>query len=578
MKKIILILLVISAGCTSQTQQQEPVITDLADEYLERTISRFPEDRYFLDLPIQDHSLFSSNHLQDLAKWEKFEDSLYTELIKIDKSKFSFQADQITYWLLMEELESSIGMRACKRELWNVNHQWNFSHLWLSIVDFQPVGNDTLREQALRRWKKFPKYVDTEIENLKVGIEKGYSMPKEIVELVIPQIEVLTSYSLDDSPFMSPAKRDSSEIFQKEWEKLVIEQINPALSKYAEYLQSDYLEKARTEGSVLALPNGNDCYKAFIRSSTTTKKSGEEIFDLGLEIVNSNSKTIQELGKDLYQLDDFAEIISRIDTDSSLYFKSSDEILAYNNAILDSAKAECEDWFDLMPSSDVTIKPYLPHEYGSGSYESGTENKPAYFRINLKDPKQQTYFDNEKLSFHEAYPGHHLQLGIERDIDGLHPIRELLGFQSYMEGWARYAEQLAEEMGLYNHKASLINRRAWPSRGMVIDPALHLNIWPKDSIINFMMASGMSQSSANGLYRRSIVYPAQLTSYDVGGEEIKALRKLSEERLMESFDIKEFHNKVLENGSIPLSALRIQVEQWIDNKLTSTNAKNEYAN
>ncbi|MGB5269487.1 MAG: hypothetical protein WBN52_03200, partial [Eudoraea sp.] len=145
MKKIILILLVIYAGCTTQTQQQEPAITDLADEYLERTISRFPEDRYFLDLPIEDHSLFSSNHLEDLAKWEEFEDSLYTKIIKIDKSKFSSQADQITYWLLMEELESSIGMRACKRELWNVNHQWNFSRLWLSIIDFQPVGNDTLR-------------------------------------------------------------------------------------------------------------------------------------------------------------------------------------------------------------------------------------------------------------------------------------------------------------------------------------------------------------------------------------------------------------------------------------------------
>lgn len=565
MKKLILSLLVISSGCSIQNQEQEILITDLADEYLERTISSFPEYSYFADLPIEDHGLFSSNDLEYLFKWEEFEDSLYIELKKIDESKISNRTDKITYWLLKEELESSIDMRACKRELWNVNHMWSFYHLWSRVADFQPIGNDTLREQAFRRWKEFPQYVEVEIENLKAGIEKDYSMPREIVELVINQVNVLIGYSLEDSPFMSPARRDSTENFQQEWQNLLTEHIIPALSEYSEYLQNDYLEKARTEASILALPNGNECYQAFIRNSTTTKKSGEEIFNLGLEIVNSNIEVIEEMGKSLYQTDDFEEIISRIEKDSSLYFESKDEILAYNNAILDSAKARCDNWFDLLPSSEVTIKPYLPHESGIGSYESAKENKPAYFRINLKNPEQQTYFDNEKLSFHEAYPGHHLQIGIEKDIEGLHPIRKLIGFGSYVEGWARYSEQLAEEMGLYNFEASLINRRAWPSRGMVVDPALHLKDWAKDSLLNYMTESGMTKQVALSLYHRMIVSPAQLTSYDVGGEEIKALRRLAEEKLGESFDIKEFHSKVLENGSIPLSALRLQIEQWIEN-------------
>ena len=567
MKKFLLSLLIISTACTNEEPPKESSIDDLADAYLERSIARFPEDKYYLDLPIEDHSLFSSNRLEDLDKWEKFEDSLYAELAKIDESAVSSQANQITYWLLKEELESSIGLRVCKRELWDVNHRWNFYSSWLGVAEFQPVGNDTLRAQAIQRWEKFPEYVDIEIEKLKAGITQGYSMPKEIVELVIPQVEVLINYSLEESPFMSPAQRDSTARFEQAWSKLITEQINPALSKYADYLQDEYLEQARAEGSVLELPKGDACYLAYIRSSTTTTKSGQEIFDLGLEIVQANKETIEGLGKDLYQLDDFEAIIARIDTDSTLYFKTSDEILAYNNSILETARKECKNWFDLMPSSEVTIKPYLPHEYGSGSYEGATDNTPAYFRINLKNPEQQTYYNNEKLSFHEAYPGHHLQLGIERDIEGLHPIRETIGFQSYVEGWARYSEQLSEEMGLYNYEASLINRRAWPSRGMVIDPALHLQLWPRDSIINFMMASGMSEISATNLYRRSLVYPAQLTSYDVGGEEIKALRKLAEERLQDNFDIKEFHNKILENGSIPLSALRLQIEQWIAQEL-----------
>ena len=566
MKKIILLLFIISLGCSTK-QQPDFSISDLADEYLERTISRFPEDKYYLDLPIEDHSLFSSNHLDSLSKWEEFEDNLYARLKKLGKTTFSSQADQITYWILKEELESSIGLRVCKRELWDINHQWNFIQLWLSVVDLQPVGDDMLRGQAFKRWKKFPKYVDTEIENLKLGIKEGYSMPKEIVKLVISQIKKLISYSIEDSPFMSPVKRDENKIFQKEWQILIEEEVYPALTKYVKYLQNDYLPKARVEGSILALPNGNKCYQAFIRTNTTTNKTGKEIFDKGLEVVNSNIKTIQELGEDLYQLDDFEDIISHIKKDSSLYFKSSDEILTYNNELLDSARVKCNDWFDLLPSKDVTIKPYLPHEYGSGSYQSATEKTPAYFRINLKNPEKQNVYYNEKLTFHEAYPGHHLQLGIEADIQGLHPIRDYLSFTSYVEGWGRYAEQLSEEMGLYKHKATLISRRTWPSRGMVIDPAIHLNLWTRDSIINYMMASGMSRSSANSLYHRSIVDPAQLTSYDVGGEEIKALRILAKERLKDSFDIKEFHNKVLENGSIPLLALRLQVKQWIKNEL-----------
>lgn len=555
------------AACSSQENTQEPSIAKLADRYFDKTITVYPESSYFMDILIDDHSTFSSNKLADLEKWNEFEDSLYSEVQKINEATISSKADRITYWLLKEELESSISMRVCKQELWNVNNMWGFYQLWSRIADFQPVGNDTLRAQALKRWNQFPLYVAIEIENLKTGVENGYTMPKEIVELVIEQVNVLSNYSPEDSPFMSPAHRDSTKSFVQEWRSLITKQINPALANYATYLQEEYLDKARTEASVLSLPNGSECYQAFIRSRTTTTKTGEELFNLGLGIVNANIDIIEELGKEMYQSDDFEEIIANINKDSSLYFNTSEEILAYNNAIMDSAKTRCADWFDILPSTDVSIKPYLPHESGIGSYESATEVKPALFRINLKNPETQTYHSNERLSFHEAYPGHHLQIGIEKDIEGMHPIRKLIGFGSYVEGWARYSEQLAEEMGLYNYQASMISRRAWPSRGMVIDPALHLNKWPRDSIIQFMMASGMNEARATNLYQRSIVAPAQLTSYDAGGEEIKALRKLAEDQLKEDFKIKEFHNKVLENGSIPLSALRSVIEQWIEDEL-----------
>jgi uncharacterized protein (DUF885 family) len=136
-------------------------------------------------------------------------------------------------------------------------------------------------------------------------------------------------------------------------------------------------------------------------------------------------------------------------------------------------------------------------------------------------------------------------------------------FGSYVEGWARYSEQLAEEMGLYESKFAQIRRRAYMPRGFVYDPGLHTKDWTKEQVISYIMESGMSADMALTLYLRSIVMPAQLTSYDAGGEEIKALRTLAEEKLGDNFNIKEFHSKILENGSIPLSALRVTIEKWI---------------
>jgi len=253
----------------------------------------------------------------------------------------------------------------------------------------------------------------------------------------------------------------------------------------------------------------------------------------------------------LYNTNDFKEIINLINNDASNYFTTSEEILEVNTRLLLKAKEESKNWFSELPSTEVKIKPYEPHESGIG---------------NLSNPEKQKKSNNEKLTFHEAYPGHHLQIGIEKDIGGLHPISKFIGFGSYIEGWGRYSEQLAEEMGLYESKSALIIRRAWPSRGLVVDPGLHLMNWSKEEAIAFMMESGSSEASALSLYHRIIVWPAQLTSYDVGGEEIKALRKQAQKQLGSDFDIKEFHSKVLENGSIPLGALRTNINEWLNKK------------
>tara|TARA_R110002051_G_scaffold324920_1_gene424598 strand:- start:15592 stop:17310 length:1719 start_codon:yes stop_codon:yes gene_type:complete len=560
---ITILLVFLALSCNNEKKNQPATINDLADRFYEETLITYPEQSYLNDIPLKDHSLVGTNSLSDVKKWEDFEDQLYLDLQTIDETSISEKSNRITYWLLKEQLESSIGMRVCKRNLWNVNQETGIHQIWTYLADFQPVENDTLKRQAFERWHKLPAILQTEMDNLTIGIAQGYTMPKEIVIIVIKQLQTLGDYPLQDSPFMSPAKRSEDEAFADQWKDLVTITVLPAFKQYQNFLETEYLPKARENVSILANPNDADCYQAFIRSMTTTNKTGDELFALGSKIVAANTLKIQELGKELYQSNDFSEIINRIKSDSTNYFKSSEEILAYNNNIMNEAKMKSAAWFAVLPSTEVIIKPYLPHESGVGSYEAATGDKPAYYRINLSDPTQQTFYGNETLSFHEAYPGHHLQVGIEKDIKGMHPIRNLMWFGSYGEGWARYSEQLSEEMGLYKHKASLISRRAWPSRGLVMDPGLHLKKWSKEKLISYMMEAGIEESMALNLYQRSIVMPAQLTSYDTGGEEIKALRLLAENQLGDAFNIKEFHTKILENGSIPILALRAVIEDWI---------------
>lgn len=556
----------ISCSDNAKNNTGVPSIIELADSYYERTLETFPENAYYADIKLTKHNGIRSNELSEIALWENYEDSLYVELSKFKVTQILEKKDKITFWLLKEELEASMGLRICKRNLWDVNHRSGWQSRWVSLAEFQPVGSEELREQAFERWNKFPSFVETEINNLKLGMAEGYSMPKEIVDLVIEQLQVLQDYTIENSPFMSPSKRDKDIKFKEDWEVLVTDKILPMLSMYQDYLVKEYKPSARDEISILALPNGSDCYQAYIRARTTTKKSADDLFQLGQKIVNANKTKVSEIGFDLYKTSEFSEIIKLMNKDASDNFNSSEEILEVNTKLLLKAKNESENWFTSFPSTEVTIKPYEAHEAGNGSYEAAKGDKPAYYRINLKNPKQQKRSDNEILTIHEAYPGHHLQIGIEKDIKGLHPVSKFIGFGSYSEGWARYSEQLAEEMGLYESELALIRRRAWPSRGLVVDPALHTKGWSKEQAIEFMMESGMNAESALSLYHRIIIWPAQLTSYDAGGEEIKALRKMAEDKMGESFNIKEFHSKILENGSIPLSALRLTINEWVNNK------------
>ena len=225
------------------------------------------------------------------------------------------------------------------------------------------------------------------------------------------------------------------------------------------------------------------------------------------------------------------------------------------------------EWFTSPPKQPVVVEPYPDYQDGTGMssrYESPNGDRPGIYRITLHAPEEQSRGDAEVTAVHEAWPGHHLQIAMAQNITDAHKIFRIAFNSGFVEGWARYAEHLGEEMGLYETTSAPITRRAWPARGMVLDPGLHLYGWSREEVRDYILESRrMGPTEATNAADRIAILPGQLTAYDSGALEIFALRAEAEHALGDRFDIKAFHDRILENGVVPLPLLRAHVEAWI---------------
>ena len=560
------------APVPASTPAPDPVevVNRVADDYYAFVMEATPEVAYFSGVELERHDGLRNNSLAAVAANNAVIDAMLAELQAVDSDALIGDPAWITHAYLLEELEGQVGVRVCRTEIWNVNQMGGWHSGYAQIAQLQPVGTPELREQSLTRWSGFETYIQQEMDNLGEGLGLGYSAPKTVVQRVIDQIDGLLALEIEQSPFYSPAARDDDEAFAEATRTIVADQINPALRRYREFLAGPYMERAREELSILANPDGRACYDASLRAYTTLKRSAEEVFELGQQTVEANKASVIELGKSAYELTSFEEILERAKSDPTDRFTSSDELLEFSREMVKRAEAEMPNWVGTMPEQPVEVVPFAEHEEGTGRsahYRPGTDERPGEYRIPLHEPEEQSRGGAESVAFHEAWPGHHLQVAFSKGIEGLHPVTEIIWFSGPGEGWARYSEGLSEEMGLYQTTTGPITRRAWPARGMVVDPGIHLFGWTREEAIEFMMVSGrFPESMGDQMVDRIAILPGQLTAYDSGGLEILALRRQAEETLGDDFDIREFHDRILENGTIPLPTLRAHIERWLAEK------------
>ncbi|HEX7793777.1 MAG TPA: DUF885 domain-containing protein [Vicinamibacterales bacterium] len=541
----------------------------LADGYLSGFFDRNPDQATYFGVPGRHHDQLPDNSLAAQKAWEGKEDAWLKDARAIDPADIQTGPLKATYAITREALESSVSSRVCRSELWNVSQMtgWHISFGYL--VTIQPLGSEDARKEALARWSVLPRYIDTEIANLREGIRLKYTAPKLNVRIVIDQLNSLISDTAE-SPFLSPTERDKDPAFDKVYQELFQSRLLEAFKKYRDFLQNEYLPAAREDIAVAANPDGAACYAASVRAFSTLPVQARTVHETGEHEVEKLMGEMQEIAIRSFHTSDVPALLQKLRSDRQFMFKDRDDLIRYSQAALARAKTAVPDWFGLVPKADVRIEPYpkFREKNGSSEYNPPAEDgsRSALFYINAYEAEKKSRAPAESTAFHETIPGHHLQGAIAIERKDIHPIGRYIANSGFVEGWALYAERLADEMKLYSSdldRIGMLSEQNFRASRLVVDTGIHTMGWTRQQAIDYML--GHTAESADDIAAevdRYIIWPGQATAYMLGMLEIRDAREEAQHEMGAKFDIKAFHDRVLEDGAVPITFLSSKIKSW----------------
>jgi uncharacterized protein (DUF885 family) len=355
----------------------------------------------------------------------------------------------------------------------------------------------------------------------------------------------------------------------------VDDRIYPAYGEYRRVLSEKILPAARGDDrpGLVWLDGTGATYAALARHHTGLDLTPQEIHDIGLEEVGLVRAEIEELGGSTLGVSTIAELRARLEGDPDLHFRTRTEVEVAAREAVARAEAALPAWFDRLPGSSCEVVRIPPHEeerttiaYYRGPAADGS--RPGRYYVNTFRPHTRTRFDAEVLAFHEAVPGHHLQIALAQELGDLPLVRRHGGSTAFVEGWALYTERLSDEMGLYTgdlDRLGMLSFDAWRAARLVVDTGIHQLGWTRSDAVRYLTENTLlTTDNIENEVDRYIATPGQALAYKLGQREILALRAEARERLGASFDIAEFHDRVLGQGAVPLGVLRAQIEQWLD--------------
>ncbi len=548
----------------------------LLAEQWEYTLKQSPEFATILgDYRYNDR--WSDASLAAALQQKKDNEAFLKRFKAIDTAGFTEQ-DTLNQQLMVRQLGDSI--RNTDLKLYEMPlDQFNGVHLQLAqFVSSMPFDTAKQYEDYLARLNKLPALFDQVTEVLKQGEKDKLLPPRYLLEKVVTQIRAIAQPAGEESVFGRPVAKFPDGVAAADRKRLhdaivkaVDEKVRPAYTKLADFVEKDYAPKGRTEPGMWALPNGDALYKFSVEQQTTTNKSPQEIHELGLaevkRIEGEQLKIAQKMGyKDLKS---FREAMNK---DPKTHATSREQIVDLYKKYIAQMEPKLPQLFGLLPKSQVEVLPvqeYREKEASGAEYNQGTPDgkRPGRVYVNTGDYQNRSLLSIESTAYHEGVPGHHMQIAIAQTLPGLPPFRQQAGYTAYVEGWALYAERLGEEVGFYQDPLSYyghLSDELLRANRLVLDTGVHYKHWTRQQMVDwFHEHSSQDEPDLQAETDRYIVYPGQALAYKLGQLKILELRAKAKAALGDKFDIRAFHDEVLNGGALPLDVLEARIDSWI---------------
>lgn len=544
----------------------------LEEVYLAGWFERRPEDATRMGWPRADHAAVADPRPEAAAEWERAEDGLLARARAVDGRGLAGSPEAVSLGILLEALEGARAARPCRAGLWNASSSGSWPAVFAMLAEVQPVGTPAANAAATARLHGLAVRIDREIEALREGARLGYVATRDNVDRLLGELDRLLATPPAIWPFTRPAVRAEDHALLGELTEIVEREVLPATQRYRTYLAAEYRERARRRPGLLSMPGGEACYRGALRRTTSLELQPVQVHDTGRARVEAVHAEIRELAQPRFGKVPVPDLLRRLREDPALRFAREAEVLDATRAAIARAAAAAPRWFGRVPAPPVRVREVpafrrgaSPAEGYAPDWSSGALAGITF--VDVFEPDRKARPPVESAAFHEAIPGHHLQLSVALAREDGPPIGRYAIGPAFAEGWALYAEGLAAEMGLFSDDLYRLGGLASEALGaarLVVDTALALYGWERQRAIDYLVENaGLPPELAAAEVDRYAARPGDAAAYLVGALEIRRLREEAERALGPRFDVRAFHDAVLEDGAVPLPVLRARIARFV---------------
>jgi uncharacterized protein (DUF885 family) len=573
------------ADVPGSLEERRQAFSKLLEEQWQYTMREQPEFATMVgDYRYNDR--WSDNSLAHQAQQNEDSKRFLARFEAIDTAGFPEQ-EQLSKELMVRNLKNDIEGYELKTFEMPVN-QFTGAHLQLAeFVAVVPYDSVKHYDDYIARLNAVPAAMEQLIEVLKQGQKDKLMPPRYLLEKVVAQCRTIAAPAGAQSAFAQGLKAFPKSIGAADQKRLqdamiaaIDNKVRPSYLKLAEFVEKTYAPAGRTEEGLWSLPNGDALYRYAIRDLTTTDRSPDEIHQVGLQQVAEIEKEQTAIALRLggTDLKSFRESLKN---DPKTFATSREQILDLYRKYIAQMKPQLPKLFGLLPKADVEVVPveqFREKEASAAQYVEGTPDgsRPGKVYVNTGDYQHRTLLDIESTAYHEGVPGHHMQISIAQELPALPPFRQHAFYSAYIEGWGLYSERLGKDVGFYQDPYSdfgRLNDELLRACRLVLDTGVHAKHWKRAQMVEFFREhSGEDEPSIQSETDRYIAWPAQALGYKLGQLEFLELRERAKQQLGSKFDIRAFHDEMLNGGPLPLDVLAARTDRWIASVKANSNA------